>query len=196
MEYFISDLHLGHYRCIQFDNRPFLDVNEMNEVIINNINNKCRPSDDLFILGDFCMNPALYSKFAPLIKCRKHLILGNHDNALEAEKTGSFVEVTDYKKLMLPHPVRKGGHVKVVLFHFPIASWDGQNYGAIHIYGHVHNNFVPGIDLKNLKNAYNAFCVNQGFMPFSLKDYIEKYGYDESFYIPPDKKESGNYYLH
>lgn len=30
MNYYISDLHIGHENILRFDNRPFADVNEMN----------------------------------------------------------------------------------------------------------------------------------------------------------------------
>lgn len=31
MNYYISDLHIGHENILRFDNRPFADVNEMNK---------------------------------------------------------------------------------------------------------------------------------------------------------------------
>ena len=31
------------------------------------------------------------------------------------------------------------GGRKVVLCHYPIAHWDGQYKGAVHLYGHIHN---------------------------------------------------------
>lgn len=33
MNYYISDLHIGHENILRFDNRPFADVNEMNNNI-------------------------------------------------------------------------------------------------------------------------------------------------------------------
>ena len=35
MNYYISDLHLFHANCIQFDNRPFEDLDEMHETMRN-----------------------------------------------------------------------------------------------------------------------------------------------------------------
>ena len=42
MKYYISDLHLFHYRILEKFNRPFSSVEEMHEVIINNWKNKVR----------------------------------------------------------------------------------------------------------------------------------------------------------
>ena len=36
MNYYIADLHIGHANAIKFDGRPFADVNEMNNTIIEN----------------------------------------------------------------------------------------------------------------------------------------------------------------
>ncbi len=38
MIYFTSDLHLGHEKTIEFSNRPFESVNEMNDKLIESIN--------------------------------------------------------------------------------------------------------------------------------------------------------------
>ena len=38
MNYYISDLHIGHENILRFDNRPFADVNEMNNKLIENWN--------------------------------------------------------------------------------------------------------------------------------------------------------------
>lgn len=42
MNYYISDLHIGHENILRFDNRPFADVNEMNNKLIENWNARVR----------------------------------------------------------------------------------------------------------------------------------------------------------
>ena len=39
--YFTSDLHLGHTSILHLQNRPFADIEEMNDAIIHNINAFC-----------------------------------------------------------------------------------------------------------------------------------------------------------
>ena len=54
--FFTSDLHIGHRNVIKFSNRPFVDVKEMNQVILNNINSTVAENDYLFMLGDIKSN--------------------------------------------------------------------------------------------------------------------------------------------
>lgn len=50
---YISDIHFGHANCINFDERPFMDVDEMDWMLIENWNSKVRPEDDVYIIDDF-----------------------------------------------------------------------------------------------------------------------------------------------
>lgn len=56
MVYFISDLHLGHENIIKYCSRPFVNVNEMNEALIENWNKCVNRNDKIFVLGDFALS--------------------------------------------------------------------------------------------------------------------------------------------
>ena len=49
MKYYIGDLHFGHKKVLEFDNRPFETVEEMNETIITNWNNTVTKNDDVYL---------------------------------------------------------------------------------------------------------------------------------------------------
>ena len=51
--FYISDLHIGHENILRFENRPFADINEMNNKIIENWNSRVCNGDTVYILGDF-----------------------------------------------------------------------------------------------------------------------------------------------
>ncbi|MGX7234640.1 hypothetical protein [Enterococcus italicus] len=54
MKYFIADTHFFHEAVIGFSNRPFHNVEEMNQKLIENWNNVVKsPRDEIYILGDF-----------------------------------------------------------------------------------------------------------------------------------------------
>ena len=53
MIWFTSDMHLGHEKALDFTCRPWNQIDEMNEGIIANINEKVKENDELYILGDY-----------------------------------------------------------------------------------------------------------------------------------------------
>ena len=53
MIYFISDIHFYHEKIIEYANRPFKDIEEMNNTLIDNWNKKVKLKDEVYILGDF-----------------------------------------------------------------------------------------------------------------------------------------------
>ena len=55
MNYYISDLHFLHKNCIQFDERPFSDIEEMQRVMVEKWNRKITNGDTVYILGDVSM---------------------------------------------------------------------------------------------------------------------------------------------
>ena len=50
--YFTSYLHLGHRGIIEMQNRPFENIQEMNQVLIQNYNAVIHKNDTVYILGD------------------------------------------------------------------------------------------------------------------------------------------------
>ena len=50
--YYIADLHFGHQNIMAFDNRPFIDVEEHDAVLIKNWNMVVGIDDDIYIIGD------------------------------------------------------------------------------------------------------------------------------------------------
>lgn len=54
MNLYTSDLHFGHKNVMQFDHRPFADVEEMDAFIMQCWNSRVQSDDTVYILGDFC----------------------------------------------------------------------------------------------------------------------------------------------
>lgn len=105
MLYFTSDLHLGDEKVlISRNGRPFSNIEEMNNTIIDNINRVVGEDDELWILGDFAfrVDKAEVQKFRNRINCRNvHLVYGNHDQDYSQEHI--FQSVQYYKELKTPY---------------------------------------------------------------------------------------------
>ncbi len=52
MIFFTADTHWGHANIIKFCDRPFVSIEEMNEVLISKWNAKVTGNDTVYILGD------------------------------------------------------------------------------------------------------------------------------------------------
>ena len=77
--YFTSDTHFGHSNIMRFCQRPFSDVTDMNNCLIENWNNKVGKDDIIFHLGDFAMGGSnLWNGILERLNGHKILILGNH----------------------------------------------------------------------------------------------------------------------
>ena len=67
--YFIADTHFNHKNILKYCNRPFSNVKEMNEKLIENWNNTVKKDDVVYMLGDFCMgNKEEIKKFTEKLK--------------------------------------------------------------------------------------------------------------------------------
>jgi calcineurin-like phosphoesterase family protein len=54
--FFTSDHHFGHHNIITHAQRPFTTTEEMNATMIHNWNERVRPKDTVFHLGDLTLN--------------------------------------------------------------------------------------------------------------------------------------------
>lgn len=61
MQTFISsDYHFSHSNIIKYDNRPFSNLEEMNSTIIRKHNERVKPEDTVYFLGDLCVAGTTY----------------------------------------------------------------------------------------------------------------------------------------
>ena len=129
--FFIADLHFGHKAIIEYENRPFNSVEDMDKSMIDNWNSVVEKNDKVFLLGDLSFyNNEKTEKLVRQLKGQKHLILGNHDKkSVEAYYKMGFHRVYDF-----PIIIDK----LWMLSHRPMYVNKNMPYG--NIFGHVHNN--------------------------------------------------------
>ena len=195
MNYNISDLHFfcqsqtneGH---VNYDDRPFATVEEMNEQMLERWNRKITNGDTVYILGDMALrgrNDALIALVAQL-RGKKVLVKGNHDDLNDYRYKQLFAEICDYKELTEHFD---GKAYKLVLCHYPILMWNGQHKGTILLYGHTHNSGEDEFFQQCLKElntnkklaieggkeivAYNVGCMKpyMNYEPRTLKEILE-----------------------
>lgn len=77
--WFTSDTHFGHANIIEYCNRPFKDVDDMENKIVKNWNKVVKPEDVVFHLGDFIFR-GKPSEIKKKLNGKIILIKGNHDS--------------------------------------------------------------------------------------------------------------------
>lgn len=173
MNYYIADEHFGHANIIHHSHRPFSSVEEMDKTLIDNWNSVVTDDDDVWIVGDLMYKTDNPKKYLEALKGKKHLIVGNHDKYIKNPGYRKyFVSIDDYKRI-------QDGKYQVVLFHYPIAEWDGyynKHVDVIHLFGHIHNNENEACKtMKERRNCYNVGSDLLGFTPRTLEQIIKIY---------------------
>lgn len=169
MNWYIADTHFGHERVIDFDHRPFANVEEMDQKLIEGWNRRVDREDHVYILGDFAYrNTHPEEWYLKQLKGRKHLILGNHDAKLQSnEEAMAYFESSD--KML---HVTDGGN-QICLCHYPIAEWYGYHKGHYLIYGHIHNRRDDTfLFMSTRERALNAGCMINHYVPASFSELI------------------------
>ena len=170
MNFYISDLHLGHKNVIRFDNRPFADVQEMDRVILQLWNTRVQRDDHVYIVGDFTYKGTVKpEEYLRKMRGHKHLIIGNHDrDLLHNDAAMSYFDSADHILFLLDEEYRQ-----IVLCHYPMAEWAGSRRDSWLIYGHIHSHRDETYAfMKTRERALNAAaCINH-YMPVSFAELL------------------------
>lgn len=124
--FFSADLHFFHSKVIEFCNRPWANVQEMNEGLIANWNSVVGKRDKIYVLGDFCFGSHNRPKeILPRLNGYKILVRGNHDHSARKMLAAGFDSVIENETLRLPDGTN------VLLSHFPYYPTQMERYEAI-----------------------------------------------------------------
>lgn len=161
MVYFTGDTHFFHTNIIKYCNRPFDNVDSMNEMLIQNWNKIVKPEDLIYHLGDFGTGPekCLLPVFKRL-NGKKHLIKGSHDSKYVLGLP--WESINDIKVLHL-----ESKRMAVVLCHYAMRTWYKSHYGTWMLFGHSHGKVAP------FGKSFDVGVDCWNFTPISL-DKVEK----------------------
>lgn len=161
--YLISDMHFGHSCIIEYEERPFKNVEDMDLKIIKNWNEIIHKDDIIFILGDVSFyNKEKTKHIISQLKGRKFLILGNHDMGRPETfwKDVGFEFVSKYPICIDEY---------YWLSHEPMYLSSAMPY--VNIHGHIHS---KTISTNKEPNQYVNISVEHiGYKPIDF-DIIKK----------------------
>lgn len=178
MIFITSDTHFGHSNiCVgtsawsdKSGCRPFNTVEEHDKVILDNINSAVKEDDILYLLGDFTVGTKsgslkldkadAYVYYRNQIRCKNIIyIRGNH--SLSRDKLqiiNVFSYVNDYYEL------KYKGRL-IVMFHYPIHSWNSMSNGSYHLFGHEHSGRIRG-------RSRDIGVDGNNYQPYNLDDVV------------------------
>lgn len=175
--WFTSDTHFNHKNIVAGTSdwpegnycRDFKTLEEHNETLIRNFNEKVKEDDVLYHLGDWSFGgiDSIW-KFWDRLNCLDiHLILGNHDHHIEKGRIakllgedGSQIDV-DLRKLFSSVQHYKEITIEgqmIVMSHYAMRVWNKSHKGSWMLYGHSHGTLAGtyyksmdvGVDTNNL----------------------------------------------
>jgi calcineurin-like phosphoesterase family protein len=178
--FLVSDTHFGHAGVCRFTRndgvtklRPWDNPEEMDEFMVKAWNERVRPNDKVYHLGDVVINRRALDTLSRL-NGDKVLIRGNHDIFRDDEYRKYFRELRAYH-------VMNG----MILSHIPIHE-DSLGRFGVNIHGHLHANRVMrrasstaefmewGVKEK-IDPRYHCVCVEQtDFAPILFEDVIKR----------------------
>jgi len=178
--FLVSDTHFGHVGVCRFTHpddpsvklRPWDTPEEMDEEMIRRWNDRVRPNDKVYHLGDVVINRKALPTLARL-NGDKVLIRGNHDIFRDTEYREYFRELRAYHVLN-----------GMILSHIPVHEASIGRFGT-NIHGHLHATRVKravGVDETGAvvygtepDVRYHCVCVEQtDFAPILLEDVYKR----------------------
>lgn len=161
--FFTSDTHFGHKLMLADSRRcprPWTTVDEMNEGLIDNWNDRVKPGDRVYHLGDFSFMTS--GKTLEVIKRLNgfiHLVRGNHDN-MSSVCLEQFESVSHYKE------IRVSG-IKICMSHYAFMTWNKMYLGSWMLHGHSHGS-LP-IDGTKMRLDVGIDAVS-GYRPIAFEE--------------------------
>lgn len=165
--WFISDTHFGHKKIIEYCNRPFDNVTEMDDEIIKKWNFNIKKKDLVWHLGDFALADKDYvAKIFSQLNGEIRLVKGNHDTrSSQWYRDIGFSQVYDYP---------------IVYENFMVLSHEPMPFipsaGMINLYGHIHDSLM----YETWGNRCACMCVERhDYFPVHINEIAKHYAETE-----------------
>ena len=155
MYWFTSDQHFGHANIIQYCQRPFTSIEEMDHEIIERHNKVVNKSDIVIHAGDFTLikdRRVAHEKYISKLKGDHIFLKGSHDRWLSGA-------AQIWEKRLEKH--------YIVVCHYALRVWARSHYGSWNLYGHSHNK------LPSIGKSHDIGVDGNNFYPYNLEQIIK-----------------------
>jgi len=173
--WFTSDTHFNHTNIIKYCKRPFDDVEEMNQTLIDNWNMVVSEDDLIICDGDFSLGSSNNAiSVLNQLNGYKLLIKGNHEKSVLGSKEAKEyfdAGIYDLLEIRVLDEEVSDGFQDIILCHYPMLAWDKSHRGSWQLFGHVHG-MLDG-DKRLSPNQMDIGVDSNGFRPISYQEVKE-----------------------
>jgi calcineurin-like phosphoesterase family protein len=170
--FFTADTHFDDPYALQYFDRPFKSIDEMNARMVEKWNQVVGERDTVYHLGDFTLEDIdHFRKWAGQLKGNIKILPGSHDQPWLKDFTASDKVQVIAPLVSLEFPQMLTGNSSsqvVVLCHYSMQVWDRSNQGSWHLFGHSHGK------LKGVGRSFDVGVDCTAFVPLSLEEVASK----------------------
>tara|TARA_R110000772_G_scaffold40559_1_gene94943 strand:+ start:1943 stop:2473 length:531 start_codon:yes stop_codon:yes gene_type:complete len=148
--FIIANCQFGRAGVIRSNNRPFGNVQDMNEEMVQRWNAVVKPEDTVMHLGNFAWDPSTAEDmFAELNFSQLLLLPAVHDSAvLELQAAGGLpTNVTIVNRIF------EQNNLNATFAHWPMLEWPMKNKGNYLFYGFYGKKYKPDHKKKMINMA-------------------------------------------
>lgn len=197
--FFSSDWHIGHEKCLEYDSRPFRDLNHMHEALIARYNATVPESGICYFLGDMGNKTEDIRNVITRLNGTKVLIVGNHDKGISTMYNCGFdvviysasIYIGDHRITMSHCPLMGVFREDTSKFRVPTTdNWHGESRplhqrssvrdeGQFHLHGHIHSRKDKSQSVKILDRQYDVGVTANNYTPVSIsqiESWVMTYG--------------------
>lgn len=155
--FFTADEHYGHKKTIEYSNRPFITIEEMDQTLITNHNEIVTENDITIHAGDFTLwknIQGIYEKYINQLNGKHVFLKGSHDYWLKWHKSQQIWEQIIDKHYF-------------VVCHYAMKTWARSHYNSFQLFGHSHGRLEPtgkqhdiGVDNNNFYPVSSDEIIN------------------------------------
>lgn len=199
--YLLSDTHFGHERIIEFCDRPFDSVREMNGLLLNNWNERVSYRDTVLFGGDLVQGDSSIdvSDLAKELDGQLVFIEGNHDSI-----TSDAVDFPVVRSYYFSYEYA-GREWEFYYTHWPVderlahesereaPKWavPPEWFDGWCLHGHIHNNDVDNYPFVNPEEQFvNVGVELVGYTPIEIEELIDVLLLGERFETVADVPDS------
>lgn len=153
MIFYTADEHYYHKNIIKYCNRPFNDMNEMVNELVDRHNKVVSDNDTVIHVGDFSFaSKPVTENLINKLNGKHVFLLGDHDSSIK--RIYKDIGYLDKRNI---------NGIYVIACHWAFRVWPKSHYGSINVHGHSHGQLKPVI-----ANQYDVGVDNNNFYPVSF----------------------------